>query len=108
TRKTTPPKKKESPAVLPAAGRKTLWAWAVGTFFGVGLLKPGPGTWASVAAVALWYGAAQGLSGGGESPQPLLTLIAALIATAIGIPAATRVARESGREDPAHVVIDEV
>jgi phosphatidylglycerophosphatase A len=38
----------------------------------------------------------------------ILTVIAALIATAIGIPAATIVARESGREDPGHVVIDEV
>jgi phosphatidylglycerophosphatase A len=80
----------------------------VGTFFGVGLLKPGPGTWASVAAVALWYGASQGLITDAELTLPLLTLIAALIATTIGIPAATRVARESGREDPGHVVIDEV
>ena len=95
----------DRPSAAPALKRKTPWAWAVGTFFGVGLLKPGPGTWASVAAVALWYGAAQGLS---ESPLPRLTLIAAVIATAIGIPAATRVARESGREDPGHVVIDEV
>ena len=31
-----------------------------------------------------------------------------MLATAIGIPAATIVARESGREDPGHVVIDEV
>jgi len=31
-----------------------------------------------------------------------------LIATAIGIPAATIVARESARKDPGHVVIDEV
>jgi phosphatidylglycerophosphatase A len=36
------------------------------------------------------------------------TLMGILAATAIGIPAATRVALESGREDPGHVVIDEV
>jgi phosphatidylglycerophosphatase A len=36
------------------------------------------------------------------------TLIAAFLATLIGIPAATIVAHESGREDPGHVVIDEV
>jgi phosphatidylglycerophosphatase A len=36
------------------------------------------------------------------------TLLLVLLATAIGIPAATIVARESGREDPGHVVIDEV
>jgi phosphatidylglycerophosphatase A len=69
---------------------KTPWAWAVGTFFGAGLLRPGPGTYGSVAALLLW------------------TVAAALIATAIGIPAATIIARESGRDDPGHVVIDEV
>ncbi len=31
-----------------------------------------------------------------------------VLATAIGIPAATIVARESGKKDPGHVVIDEV
>ena len=43
-------------------------------------------------------------------PGPLawLTLAAALCAIAIGIPAATLVERESGRQDPGHVVIDEV
>ena len=25
------------------------------TFFGIGLLRPAPGTWASLAAVLLWY-----------------------------------------------------
>src|ERR1700758_5354867 len=52
--KSTTPKMNDRPAVLPAAGRKTLWAWAVGTFFGVGRLKPGPGTWGSIAATLLW------------------------------------------------------
>jgi phosphatidylglycerophosphatase A len=42
------------------------------------------------------------------APFAWLTLAAALGALAIGIPAATRVERESGREDPGHVVIDEV
>jgi phosphatidylglycerophosphatase A len=36
------------------------------------------------------------------------TAIVALIITAIGIPAGTRVAQETGRDDPGHVVIDEV
>ena len=86
---------------------KTLWAWLIGTFFGAGLLKPGPGTYGSIAAVLLWYAAAHILH-----PVPgalaIGTAIAALLATLIGIPAATIVARESGREDPGHVVIDEV
>jgi phosphatidylglycerophosphatase A len=35
-------------------------------------------------------------------------LLLVVIATIVGLPAATRVALESGREDPGHVVIDEV
>jgi phosphatidylglycerophosphatase A len=91
----------------PPSEKKTLWAWAIGTFFGAGLLRPGPGTYGSIAAVLLWFGAAHLLH-----PAPVAlaigTGIAALAATLIGIPAATIVARESGREDPGHVVIDEV
>jgi phosphatidylglycerophosphatase A len=91
----------------PPSETRTPWAWAVGTFFGAGLLRPGPGTYGSVAAVLLWYAAAHILH-----PAPLAlaigTAAAALLATLIGIPAATIVARESGREDPGQVVIDEV
>jgi phosphatidylglycerophosphatase A len=90
---------------LPA--KKTLWAWLIATFFGAGLLKPGPGTNGSVAAVLLWFVAAHAFH-----PSPLSlaigTTIAAVAATLIGIPAATIVARESARKDPGHVVIDEV
>lgn len=86
-------------------GRKTPWAWAVGTFFGAGLLRPGPGTYGSCAAVALWFVA---IHLAHPAHQTAATLAAALAATLIGIPAASIVARESGREDPGHVVIDEV
>ena len=91
----------------PPSEKKTRWAWAIGTFFGAGLLKPGPGTYGSVSAVLLWYAAAHILH-----PSSLTlaigTVFAAILATLVGIPAATIVARESGREDPGHVVIDEV
>ena len=86
---------------------RTRWAWIVATFFGAGLLRPGPGTYGSVAAALLWFGAAHLL----HPSLPALaagTALAALLAVAVGIPAATVVARESGREDPGHVVIDEV
>ena len=86
---------------------KTRWAWAVGTWFGAGLLKPGPGTYGSVAAVLLWYGAAHGLHLSATG-LAVGTAVAAVVATLIGIPAATIVAREAGREDPGFVVIDEV
>ena len=89
----------------PPVGRKTAWAWAVGTFLGAGLLKPGPGSWGAAAAALLWLAAGKAIAPG---PLAWLTLAAAVAALAIGIPAATRVEQESGREDPGHVVIDEV
>jgi phosphatidylglycerophosphatase A len=70
-------------------------------------MQPGPGTYGSVAAALLWYAAAHLFQ-----PQPLAlalaTAAAALLITLIGIPASTIVARESGRQDPGFVVIDEV
>ena len=89
------------------SGGKTLWAWAAGTFFGAGLLRPGPGTYGSVAAVLLWFAAAHLLHPSFLS-LAIGTAIAAILVTLVGIPASTIVARESGREDPGHVVIDEV
>lgn len=85
--------------------KKTRWAWIVATFFGAGLLKPGPGTWGSVGAMLVWCAMTRAVH-----PLHLLpiTLLMAAVATVIGIPAATRVAAESGRKDPQIVVIDEV
>ena len=91
----------------PASEGRTTWAWALATFFGAGLLKPGPGTYGSVAAVLLWWGAAHVLHPGGVA-LTIGTLVAAVAATLAGIPAATIVAREANREDPGFVVIDEV
>lgn len=91
----------------PPSETKTLWAWTVGTFFGAGLLKPGPGTYGSVAAMLLWFVAAHAFHPTAFA-LAVGTAVAAAFATLIGIPAATIVARESGCEDPGHVVIDEV
>ena len=87
--------------------RKTKWAWTVATFFGAGFLKPGPGTYGSVAALLLRYAGAH-LFHPANLYLALATGVAALAATLIGIPAATIAARESGRKDPGFVVIDEV
>jgi phosphatidylglycerophosphatase A len=83
------------------------WAWAVATVFGIGRLKPGPGTWASIAAVLLWAVAARAVR---LAPHALLAALLAGIAVALvlGIPAATIAARESQIHDPGFVVIDEV
>ncbi|MGA2558568.1 MAG: phosphatidylglycerophosphatase A [Terracidiphilus sp.] len=87
--------------------KKTFWAWAIATFFGTGLGKPGPGTWASMATLLVWADYAWALH---PTPQRLLfaLLIVIVLSIAVGIPASTIVAREAGRKDPGFVVIDEV
>ena len=91
----------------PSTSRKTTWAWVIATVLGAGRLRPGPGTYGSVVAVLLWFAAAHTLH-----PSTLVlglgTLAAAALATAVGLPARSIVARESAREDPSFVVIDEV
>ena len=80
---------------------------AVATFFGIGYLKPGPGTWGSVAAVLLWAAFVFALHPSTLTLTLALTL-GIVVAIALGVPAATIVERESGRTDPGFVVIDEV
>jgi phosphatidylglycerophosphatase A len=81
------------------------WAWAVATFFGAGTLKPGPGTWGSVGALLTWALIGRAL----PPPWQIAGALAyCALATAVGIPAATLTARACRREDPSHVVIDEV
>ena len=97
-----------SKQIHPPSEKKTLWAWAFGTFFGAGLLQPGPGNvrlHCSCAAL-VWRRA---------HLPPLATHTChrnhdrsrrQLRSSAFR--ASTIVARESGREDPGHVVVDEV
>ena len=68
-------------------------------------MHPGPGTWASGVTVLLWWLAAQAIAPDWHVP---VAVLAALAISLIGIPPSTVVARESGREDPGFVVIDEV
>ena len=85
--------------------RAPVWATLVATFFGIGRLKPGPGSWASIATVLLWGAACSAIPVGSRA---LVTVIAASVATLIGIPASTRLVRATGIKDPQFVVIDEV
>jgi phosphatidylglycerophosphatase A len=95
-----------APAVAGASRpRSPLWATVVATFFGVGHLRPGPGTWGSAATVLLWWLLGRWIAPGWEPWTPALLALAAVL---IGIPAATQVARASNRKDPQFVVIDEV
>jgi phosphatidylglycerophosphatase A len=93
-------------AVAEASRSRTpLWATLVATFFGIGRLKPGPGTWGSLATVLLWALATWQIP---PASRAWATLVAAALVTLIGIPAATKVSRGSGIKDPQFVVIDEV
>lgn len=97
----------EAPAASPFQKRRITWAWVTATFFGAGFGKPGPGTWGSVAAFLLWAAETRL-----RHPNAHTTLVGLLVwialAIALGVPASTIVARQSGRKDPQFVVIDEV
>jgi phosphatidylglycerophosphatase A len=89
----------------PEGSRAPLWATLTATFFGIGHIRPGPGTWASAATMLLWAALAHAL------PYPLripILIGLAAFVTLVGIPAATRAARASASKDPSFVVIDEV
>ncbi|MBL0211472.1 MAG: phosphatidylglycerophosphatase A [Holophagaceae bacterium] len=89
------------------------WAWWVATGFGSGYLKPAPGTWGSLAALAAWWLLLQlvgfrmieqwaSLHGRLTIPMAL-----ALGMALLGITASDRVVRETGLKDPGFIVADE-
>jgi phosphatidylglycerophosphatase A len=96
-----------APVQNEATAKKPFLAFAIATFFGAGYGKPGPGTWGSVAAVLLWA-ACNAFFHPAQSTLFLILLAGIAITLVAGIPAATIVARTSGRKDPQIVVIDEV
>jgi phosphatidylglycerophosphatase A len=111
-----------SPAAAPI--KKPRISYLIATVFGLGYLKPGPGTWGSLFGVAIsifltWIGArwwdprfhmdfVSGNFWANEfSPTPSTRLIVIVVAI-VGVIAAGRVERHSGKHDPQFVVIDEV
>ena len=93
------------PPVVDSSRTAPRWATIVATFFGAGRMRPGPGSWGSAATVLFWW-----LVSFRIKPifQPFSAIFLAIFVIAIGIPAATRIARASGLKDPQFVVIDEV
>ncbi len=89
----------------PPATSKSHVSWLIATFFSIGKMYPGPGTWASGVTVLLWWFAAHLIPPGWELAT---AIVISLAVTLIGIRPSTVVARESGRKDPGFVVIDEV
>lgn len=83
--------------------RATRIASVVATWFGCGLAPVGPGTAGAAGAIAVAFVLVRFC---GVGRLGLLLLTVAL--TPVGIWASDVVARSSGREDPGHVVIDEV
>jgi len=81
------------------------WATLIATFFGIGRLRPGPGSWASAATAVLWWLLTRWIA---PPWQFIAAATLALLTVLIGIPAATRVARAAAIKDPQFVVIDEV
>jgi len=73
----------------------------VATVFGIGRIKPAPGTWGSLAALPLPLLAPDGF-------DPLYLLVGAGLAFVIGWWAANRYQQISGQHDAGEVVIDEV
>jgi len=88
-----------------SAARKSRASWMLATFFGVGYLRPGPGTYASAITVVLWWALSRFIAPAWLIPA---AVIASAAITLLGIPPSTTVARESGQKDPGFVVIDEV
>jgi phosphatidylglycerophosphatase A len=91
--------------IVPIQAPRSRASWLIATFFGIGFLRPGPGTYASAVTVVLWWAASHWLQPAWLIPA---AIVASVVVTIIGIPPATVVARESGVKDPGFVVIDEV
>ncbi len=80
------------------------------TGFGAGLSPVVPGSVGSLVGLAAAWLVRARLSSGHDASLPAVLglLMSALVVAAIGVPAASRVARQLGVKDPGCVVIDEV
>jgi phosphatidylglycerophosphatase A len=113
------------------AAKKPRFAYAVATVLGTGYLKPGPGTWGSLAGLAIavishpytWFlivgkGLVFSLGLGADAPLlsgSLGTLVLLVPSVAVwvvlaylGVRSSAQVAEFAGVQDPQYVVIDEV
>jgi phosphatidylglycerophosphatase A len=113
----------------PSSEHKPRLAYAIATVFGIGYLKPGPGTWGSLAGLIIavishpytWFillGKGIQLGLGADAPllsgtMGMLILLVPSIAVwlvlaYLGMHYGTQVANFAGVKDPQYVVIDEV
>ncbi|HEY2342321.1 MAG TPA: phosphatidylglycerophosphatase A [Chthoniobacteraceae bacterium] len=98
----------------PDAPRKPQLAFAIATSLGLGYLPKAPGTWGSLAGIAIYALTVAFLQGTGAASSSRATVwmaSAAAIAialAAIGVWSADRVSKFAAKKDPQFVVIDEV
>jgi phosphatidylglycerophosphatase A len=112
-----------TPDAIPSP-RKPRISYFFATACGLGYLKPGPGTWGSLAGVGISAGvmwlverthpifrdlmpASQGFWQDLRHSAPIIYLVVLIIA-AVGVYVAGKVERHYGKSDPQFVVIDEV
>lgn len=78
-----------------------MFARSISVFFGVGLMRPAPGTWGSLAALPVAYGL-HIIAG------PLLLLASIIIVFLVGWWATASATKGQKDHDPSEIVIDEV
>jgi phosphatidylglycerophosphatase A len=112
----------DAPDAVPSS-RKPRISYFFATACGLGYLKPGPGTWGSLAGVGIsislaWRGIRGQLDAlNMERPYSFwrdglrlspIALMLAIVISAVGVYVAGKVERYYGKSDPQFVVIDEV
>jgi phosphatidylglycerophosphatase A len=123
------PSTEATPMAFEGSGEKPKFAFAIATVFGIGYLKPAPGTWGSLFGLLLavvahpftWFfvlgyglenimGKEIFLRSGAAGLALLLlpSLLVWLILAWLGVQTSTQVASFTGIKDPQFVVIDEV
>jgi phosphatidylglycerophosphatase A len=121
--------KQSTEEVTAAGSEKPRLAYAVATVLGIGYLKPGPGTWGSLAGLLIavfshpytWFLLlGKGLQMGMGRTEPLLSgsmgalillvpsIAIWLVMAYLGVHFSSQVANFAGVKDPQYVVIDEV
>jgi phosphatidylglycerophosphatase A len=121
--------KQSTEEVTAAGSEKPRLAYTVATVLGIGYLKPGPGTWGSLAGLIIavfshpytWFLLlGKGIQIGMGTTEPLLSgpmgallllvpsIAIWLVMAYLGVHYSSQVARFAGVNDPQYVVIDEV
>lgn len=79
---------------------KSRWPTLIATWFGAGLLKPGPGTWGTLAGLPLVLGL--------HLLGPLYQMGFSLLLFVVGVWAVEHYQRQKGGHDRSEIVVDEV